>query len=215
MILEKKRKRRRLGQRGFTFVELLVAVAILGVCVAPIVSTFIVTARINLKGRQKEQALTVAQNIVEGVKAFGIEKTVEVCKSSNTSDFTLVPENAEGSTKISHTIVSSTYKSSTIDVGGYEYWDHETFAAGTTITTKSYEYTIKIENILLGYAYYDAVVTIKPNYDLQHVAGYVFEPTFSQAGMSNLKYYDVVCTVTMHGQSTTMATYDGTFVDQK
>lgn|GEM_PF-6458314 len=213
--MEKKRKRRRLGQRGFTFVELLVAVAILGVCVAPIVSTFIVTARINLKGRQKEQALTVAQNIVEGVKAFGIEKTIKACDSSNTGDFKLLPENVEGSTKVSHTIVSSTLMTSVIDLSNYAYWNSETFANNTTVTVKSKSYTIKLENILLGYAYYDAKITITPNFARDHVAGYAFQETFEHYGKSNLKYYDIYTEVYLHGQTEVMASYDGSFVDLK
>ncbi len=210
----KKKRRRKLGTLGFTFVELMIAVAILGVCVAPIMSTFVVSSRMNMKGRQKEQAQTIAQNIVEGVKAFGIKNTVKVCQASNTGSFTLIPENLEGSTKIGHSVTKSVLSTSTISVAGYEYWIDTTFPAGETVTTKSGEYEIKLENILMGATYYDATITIIPDYTQEKVAAYVFEETFEQAGMSNLKYYDVVATVYLHDGTEQLAYYTGTFVDQ-
>ncbi len=210
----KKKRRRKLGTLGFTFVELLIAVAILGVCVAPIMSTFVVSSRMNMKGRQKEQAQTIAQNIVEGVKAFGIEKTIKICRASNTASFTLIPENVDGGTKISHSVTKSVLVQSVIDVAGYEYWIDTTFPAGETVTTKSGEYEIRLENILMGATYYDAVITIIPDYTQEKVAAYVFEETFEQAGMSNLKYYDVVATVYLHEGTEQLAYYTGTFIDQ-
>lgn len=212
-----KSKKKRLNSKGFTFVELLVAIAILGVCVAPIMSAFVVSSRMNLRGRRKEQALTVAQSIVEGVKAHGIVSTLNECKESNTDDFTVIPENGEG-TKISHTVTRSTLVESTINVAGYNFWIGQTFEANAAgennVVTKSNAYTFKLENILMGATYYDAVVTIDPNYDKEFVAAYVFEETFNSAGMSNLKYYNVVSTVMLHGETEVLATYDGTFVDQ-
>ena len=120
----------------------------------------------------------------------------------------------EGSTKIGHSVTKSVLSTSTISVEGYKYWIDATFPAGETVTTKSGEYEVKLENILMGATYYDAVITIIPDYTQEKVAAYVFEETFEQAGMSNLKYYDVVATVYLHGGTEQLAYYTGTFVDQ-
>lgn len=58
---------------GFSLLELLVALAILGVVVVPLLSAFLTSARVNASAKEKQAATTVAQNYVEGCKASGAE----------------------------------------------------------------------------------------------------------------------------------------------
>lgn len=61
---------------GFSLVELLIAVAILAIIVIPLLHMFITTTRINVKSRQTLRATTVAQDIMEGLKAYTVEEVV-------------------------------------------------------------------------------------------------------------------------------------------
>lgn len=59
---------------GFSLVELLIAVIILAIIVVPMLRLFVSSARINGKARQSQRATTVAQDIMEGLKAYNIKE---------------------------------------------------------------------------------------------------------------------------------------------
>lgn len=59
---------------GFSLVELLIAVTILAIIVIPLLHMFITSTRINVKSRQMLRATTVAQDIMEGLKAYNLEE---------------------------------------------------------------------------------------------------------------------------------------------
>ncbi len=222
-----KRKKIKNRTAGFTLAELVVAVAILAVATVPIMSALVVTSRLNLKGRRKEQALTVAQNVVEGAKAFGITALVTQCDATYTGDFTIIPENS-GSTKISHSITKKDEQTYNVDITGYDLMNGdligdaddsgyiESYEENSVIVNfTAIEYEFTIENILMGSTYYDAVVSVVPSTDKFYVVSYYYEKSFTEAGMSNLKYYDVEVNVTLHDDDTeVLATYTGSFLDQ-
>ena len=54
---------------GFTLVELLIAIAILGIIVGPFMHSFVTAARTNAKAQQIQNATVLATNIMEEVKA--------------------------------------------------------------------------------------------------------------------------------------------------
>lgn len=59
---------------GFSLVELLIAVTVLAIIVIPLLHMFVTSTRINVKSRQTLRATTVAQNIMEGLKAYTLEE---------------------------------------------------------------------------------------------------------------------------------------------
>lgn len=59
---------------GFSLVELLIAVTILAIIVIPLLHMFVTSTRINVKSRQMLRATTVAQDIMEGLKAYNLEE---------------------------------------------------------------------------------------------------------------------------------------------
>lgn len=70
-----KGKERKLNKNaGFSLVELLIAVTILAIIVIPLLHMFVTTARLNGKAKQKQRATTVAQNLIEGMKAYDIDE---------------------------------------------------------------------------------------------------------------------------------------------
>ena len=62
---------------GFSLVELLIAVTILAIIVIPLLHMFVTTSRLNGKAKQKQRATTVAQNLIEGMKAYDINELRE------------------------------------------------------------------------------------------------------------------------------------------
>lgn len=60
--------------KGFSLVELLVAVTILAIIVVPLMHMFVTATRINVKSRNTLRATTVAQDIMEGLKAYNIDE---------------------------------------------------------------------------------------------------------------------------------------------
>lgn len=69
-------KRNRLKNKGFSLIEVLVAIAILAVLSLPILSAFMSAAKLNLKARQEENANAVAQKVMEDMKAKNIENVL-------------------------------------------------------------------------------------------------------------------------------------------
>lgn len=67
--------RRKLNKdAGFSLLELLIAVVILAIIVIPLMNLFLSSNRINIKSRQTLRATTLAQDIMEGLKAYDIEE---------------------------------------------------------------------------------------------------------------------------------------------
>lgn len=57
------------NDKGFTLVELLIAVVILAIVVTPLLNAFVVSTKVNTKSRETLRATSAAQNIMEGFKA--------------------------------------------------------------------------------------------------------------------------------------------------
>lgn len=68
------RKNSTISNSGFSLVELLIAVTILAIIVIPLLHMFITSTNINVKSRQTLRATTVAQDIMEGLKAYTLEE---------------------------------------------------------------------------------------------------------------------------------------------
>lgn len=71
---ELNKKSRKISDSGFSLVELLIAVTILAIIVIPLLHMFLTSTKINVKSRQTLRATTVAQDIMEGLKAYTLEE---------------------------------------------------------------------------------------------------------------------------------------------
>lgn len=67
---------KKLDNRGFSLVELLVAVLILAVITVPLLQVYVISARTAAKSRQAGDATTVAQNIVEVIQARDVAQVL-------------------------------------------------------------------------------------------------------------------------------------------
>lgn len=71
------RKPLRADQRGFTLLEVLIAMFILAIIAVPICRVYVQAARTNAKARKQASATAVAENTMEGINAFSYEDVVK------------------------------------------------------------------------------------------------------------------------------------------
>ena len=64
------------NHKGFTLVELLIAVVILAVVVIPLANNFVLSAKINQKSKKVLNGTTMIQNVMEGMNAYTIEEII-------------------------------------------------------------------------------------------------------------------------------------------
>ena len=62
---------------GFTLIEVIVTLAVLGIAVGPLMSMFILSAQINQKSSTELKSLLAAQKYIEEIKAEEILDTEE------------------------------------------------------------------------------------------------------------------------------------------
>lgn len=87
----KKRKRAfAADKRGFSLLEILIAMIILALIAAPICRAFLLAMRTNAKARKHASATSVAENVMEGVNAFTYDGAIEQFK-----EFEADPEHFE------------------------------------------------------------------------------------------------------------------------
>lgn len=60
--------------KGFTLVEVLIAITILAIIVVPLLRAFVVSSQTNAKAKQLMKATTLAQNVMEELKANSLEE---------------------------------------------------------------------------------------------------------------------------------------------
>lgn len=81
----------KMNNKGFSLVEVLIAMAILAIVSLPILATFSNAARINSRAKKIENATTAANNILEEAKVSNVNKLTDIhsktdCKYTLTSD---------------------------------------------------------------------------------------------------------------------------------
>lgn len=60
------------NNKGFTLVEVIIAIMILAVVVAPLLSLFVQSVRMNTASRRRMNATSIAEDIMEGIKLYDV-----------------------------------------------------------------------------------------------------------------------------------------------
>ncbi len=212
MIWLKRRKRNKdKKDRGFTLVEVLVAVAILGVAVAPILSSFVTVARVNSTSRKRLSATIVAESLMETVKATPLKEVATQCVFTE-DGFSLVAGDLEqGKTFVQGG--GSAYELSkatgTLLEKASGYSVTKNGAEVTFVESADGYYYFFIRNISMGGSTYDAILT----YDLDEArSNQTFidsegveipvKDTLGALAVKTLRYYTVTIDVYKSGEKT-------------
>lgn len=86
-----KHGKRKLNNRGMSLVEVLVAMVILSVVSIVFLRTFSYSTMLNQKAGAKQHALTLAQSLMEGFKAYDLDSINSQFAAANAADFKLYP----------------------------------------------------------------------------------------------------------------------------
>ena len=75
--------------RGFSLIEIIVAIAILAIIVLPLLNAFVTSSKLNEKSRKQFQATEAAKNIMEKLKGYNIVEIAKGLASPTTTGFNL------------------------------------------------------------------------------------------------------------------------------
>lgn len=64
------------NNKGFTLVEILIAVSILAIVVVPLLANFVSSSKVNSESKKVLNGTAVAQNIMEGISAYGVHNAI-------------------------------------------------------------------------------------------------------------------------------------------
>ncbi len=79
------------NNRGFSLVEVIVSMVILAIILIPLLSQWVLSARVNQKTRYRQYATTLGKNIMEGLKEYSFEEIAYQFHAVNGCEFRIVP----------------------------------------------------------------------------------------------------------------------------
>lgn len=135
--------------KGFTLVEVLIAMTILGIIVVPLLHAFVTSANTNAKSKRIMDATGLAQNIMEELKAGSLE---DLAKQFN------------GSVENPVITLGDEYTTYEEESQSYEGVATERFSVneeGEFIGQPSKEYNFLMRNVPMGEGIYDALINLK------------------------------------------------------
>ncbi len=187
--------------QGFTLVEVLIAVAILAVAVTPILSSFVTTAKVNSNARRKFTATTVAESLMESVKAFSLNDFATQCAYPS-DGFTLLAGDLENGGAFSGSAAELANDGGVWQVKGTNYTVTKVGTATKFNESADGTYCFFVQNIRMAGGTYDAIViyekdTAKSNQTFTNSEGIEVsvEDTLGTMDIRALNYYDVTIQV--------------------
>ena len=73
------------SNKGFSLIEIIVAVAILAIIVLPLLNAFVASSKMNAMSKNKLMAIEIAKNIMEEVKGYNLADIARLGDPSITS----------------------------------------------------------------------------------------------------------------------------------
>lgn len=94
--MKREERRGQLNNDGFSLVELLIAVTILAIIVAPLLHSFVTAIRTNAKARNTMYATAVAEDVMEEFEAYGIDGMRQIYQSAGYTEELDADVNGDG-----------------------------------------------------------------------------------------------------------------------
>lgn len=92
-----RRPREHVNNKGFSLVEMLISLAILGIILVPLMGNFIRSMRLNKKSESIQVQSNLAASVMEGLKAFSIEDIINMFhQPKNPNSIDLIPNKIDG-----------------------------------------------------------------------------------------------------------------------
>ncbi len=88
------------NQKGFSLVEVIIAMVVLAIIAVPICHAFVTAAKTNAKARKQASANAVAENVMEGINAYTYEELVRQFAEVPVGEF-LISENCDAKSVVS------------------------------------------------------------------------------------------------------------------
>lgn len=88
------------NHKGFSLVEVIIAMVVLAIIAVPICHAFVTAARTNAKARKQASANAVAENVMEGINAYSYEELVRQFAEVPVGEF-LIAENCDAKSVVS------------------------------------------------------------------------------------------------------------------
>ena len=83
--MNKMLRSRRRDNRGMSLVEVVVAIAILSIVILSVLRSFVYSARLNARSRERQQTTAAAQTVMENFKAYSVQEIYDKCLTTPTS----------------------------------------------------------------------------------------------------------------------------------
>lgn len=90
--MKKSKKGRKLNNQGMSLLEILVAIIILAIVTGPLLHAMVTSISLNTRAKERQRVITIAQSIMEGMKAYNIE---QICAQFNGGSMRLVANAGE------------------------------------------------------------------------------------------------------------------------
>lgn len=179
------------SNKGFTLVELLVAIVILSLVIVPTLSVFVTATKANSKARVELQATITADSVLESAKSFSLYVYSVQCNkaysSTNYDDFTLIA----GSTTKSLMELGGTCGQISFDESDASKCIVQAPTKGNTFEPGQDRYAFAINGIKQSNSTYDALVVFeKAEYQAVSIDGssYTESDVQSEYGSYNKEY---------------------------
>ena len=164
MKKSKRRKTAKLNNKGVSLVELLVAMVVLSIASVAIYQGIVLSARTNGKAKMKHKATSLAQNVIEGLKAEDINTILHQFTAPETVDgegntvveFDMLPSNILPSTLSGNvgTLDNSPYVNSSVNPEGLTVYESD------YVHTADGKYYLYVKGASMENASFDVLVTL-------------------------------------------------------